>query len=65
MLGVKIKEDETLDSALKRFKKKCEKSGLMVEMRKRECYEKPSDRRKRKAHAAQKAREKEMKNQAL
>ncbi|MBI5416635.1 30S ribosomal protein S21 [Candidatus Poribacteria bacterium] len=63
MLGVKIKNHESLDSALKRFKKKCEKSGLMFEMRKRECYEKPSDRRKRKAYAAQKAREKEVKTQ--
>ncbi|MBI5208103.1 MAG: 30S ribosomal protein S21 [Candidatus Firestonebacteria bacterium] len=63
MLAVKIKNDESLDSALKRFKKKCEKSGIMFEMRKRESYEKPSDRKKRKAYAAQKAREKDTKNQ--
>ncbi len=62
MLGVKLKNHESLDSALKRFKKKCEKSGIMLEMRKREAYEKPSERRKRKLHAAQKAREKEVKN---
>ena len=64
MLGVKIRDEESLDSALKRFKKKCEKSGIMLEVRKRECYEKPSDRKKRKAHAAQKAREKETKSRS-
>ena len=54
MVGVFVKEDESLDSALKRFKKKCEKSGVLVEMKKRERYEKPSVRRKRKAYAAKK-----------
>ena len=52
--GVKLKENEAFEGALKRFKKQCEKAGLMYEMRKREHYEKPSVRRKKKAVAARK-----------
>ncbi len=54
MLGVKVKENESFESALRRFKKQCEKAGILSEMRKREHYEKPSVRRKRKALAARK-----------
>ncbi len=54
MVGVIVKEEESVDSALKRFKKKCEKSGVLMEMKRRERYEKPSVRRKRKAYAAKK-----------
>ncbi len=54
MLGVKVKENESFESALRRFKKQCEKAGILSEMRKREHYEKPSVRRKRKAIAARK-----------
>ena len=52
--GVKIKENESFEGALKRFKKQCEKAGLMYELRRREHYEKPSVRRKKKAIAARK-----------
>jgi small subunit ribosomal protein S21 len=52
--GVKIKENESFESALKRFKKICEKAGIMYELRKREHYEKPSVRRKKKSIAARK-----------
>jgi len=52
---VKVKKNESLDSALKRFKKSCAKSGVLKEARKREHYEKPSDRRKAK-EAARKRR---------
>ena len=52
--GVKIKENESFEQALKRFKKQCEKAGIMYELRKREHYEKPSVRRKKKALAARK-----------
>jgi small subunit ribosomal protein S21 len=52
--GVKLKDNETLEGALKRFKKQCEKAGLMYELRKREHYEKPSVRKKKKAVAARK-----------
>lgn len=51
---VRVKEDESFESALKRFKKQCEKSGVLTELKRREHYEKPSVRRKRKALAARK-----------
>ena len=52
--GVKLKENETFETALRRFKKQCEKAGIMYELRRREHYEKPSIRRKKKALAARK-----------
>ena len=52
--GLKLKENESFEGALKRFKKQCEKAGLMYELRKRERYEKPSVRKKKKAMAARK-----------
>ena len=51
---VKVREDETLENALRRFKRKCEKSGILSELKKRQHYEKPSARRKRKMLAARK-----------
>ena len=54
MSEVRVKENESLDSALRRFKRQCAKSGVMAEVRKREHYEKPSVRRKKKAEAARK-----------
>jgi small subunit ribosomal protein S21 len=51
---VVVEPDESFESALKRFKKQCEKAGLMSELRKRQHYEKPSVKRKRKALAARK-----------
>ena len=55
---VRIKEDEPFESAFRRFKKQCEKSGVLTEFRRREHYEKPSARRKRKALAARKKAQK-------
>lgn len=52
MSEIKIRENESLDSALRRFKRQCAKSGILSEVRKREHYEKPSVRRKKKAEAA-------------
>ncbi|MEI9476383.1 MAG: 30S ribosomal protein S21 [Deltaproteobacteria bacterium] len=52
--GVKIKENESFENALKRFKKQCEKTGILSEIRKREHFEKPSLKKKRKALAAKK-----------
>ena len=49
-----VEPDESFESALKRFKKQCEKAGLLSELKKRQHYEKPSVRRKRKALAARK-----------
>lgn len=51
---IKVREDESLENALRRFKRKCEKSGVLTEIKKRQHYEKPSVRRKRKALAARK-----------
>ena len=51
---VKVKEDETFEFALRRFKRKCEKSGILTEIKKRQHYEKPSVKKKRKALAARK-----------
>ena len=52
MPSVVVKEDESFESALRRFKKQCEKAGVLTELRKREHYEKPSVRRKKKMLAA-------------
>ena len=54
MAEVRVKENESLDSALRRFKKQVGKSGVLAELRKRECYEKPSVKRKKKSEAARK-----------
>ena len=54
MSEVRVKENESLDSALRRFKRQCARSGILAEVRKREHYEKPSVRRKKKADAARK-----------
>ena len=54
MTSVTIKGDESFESALRRFKKQCEKAGVLSELRKREHYEKPSMRRKKKMLAARK-----------
>ena len=49
MSNVIVKENETLDSALRRFKRNCAKAGIQQEIRKREHYEKPSVKRKRRS----------------
>ena len=54
MAEVRLKEGETLDSALRRFKRQMARSNVLVELRKRECYEKPSVKRKKKSEAARK-----------
>ena len=54
MSEVRVKENETLESALKRFKRQCARSGVLAEVRKREHYEKPSVKRKKKMKAARK-----------
>jgi len=51
---IKVREEESLENALRRFKRKCEKSGILTEIKKRQHYEKPSVKRKRKAIAARK-----------
>ena len=54
MSEIRVGENETLESALKRFKRKCARAGVLAEVRKREHYEKPSVKRKKKAEAARK-----------
>ena len=54
MTTVRVGENETLDSAMKRFKRKCQKDGIIGELRKREAYEKPSVKRKLKSELARK-----------
>ena len=54
MSEIRIKENESLDNALKRFKRQCAKNGVLAEVRKREHYEKPSVKRKKKSEAARK-----------
>jgi small subunit ribosomal protein S21 len=54
MAGVRVKEHESIESAIRRFKKQCEKACILAELRKREHYEKPSVRRKKKTMAARK-----------
>ena len=54
MPGVRVKDNEPIESAIRRFKKQCEKAGILSELRKREHYEKPSVKRKKKALAERK-----------
>ena len=60
MPGIRIKENESFENALKRFKKQCEKTGILSEIRKREHFEKPSLKKKKKALAAKKRAMKRM-----
>ena len=58
MSEVHVRENESLESALKRFKRSCAKSGVLAEVRKREHYESPSVKRRKKSEAARKNRKK-------
>ena len=54
MAEIRLKENESLDNALRRFKRQCSKAGVLAVVRKREHYEKPSVKRKKKSEAARK-----------
>ncbi|MBR4224720.1 MAG: 30S ribosomal protein S21 [Oscillospiraceae bacterium] len=54
MAEVRVRNNESLDQALKRFKRDCARDGVIAEVRKREHYEKPSVKRKKKSEAARK-----------
>ncbi len=57
MPEVKLRQGETIDEALRRFKRECERAGIMQEIKKRDHYESPSVRKKKKAaEAKRKAR---------
>ena len=54
MITVKARDGENFEATIRRFKKQCEKAGILTEVRKREHYEKPSEKKKRKEAAARK-----------
>ena len=54
MSTVKVGENESIDSALRRFKRKCSRDGIIGDLRKKEFYEKPSVKKRKKAEAARK-----------
>ena len=58
MPGVIVRDKEPFEKALRRFKKTCEKAGIISEMKKHQHFEKPSERRKRKINSARRKREK-------
>src|SRR5690606_27365698 len=60
MPHVRVKENEPFDVALRRFKRACEKAGVLTEVRRREFYEKPTQERKRKQAAAVKRHAKKL-----
>lgn len=60
MPSVRLKEHESVEGAIRRFKRACEKAGVLAELRKREAYEKPTTERKRMKAAAVKRYQKKM-----
>ncbi len=58
MIGVILKDGEPIESALKRFKRECVNAGIQSEIKRREFFEKPSEKKKRKIEAAVRKREK-------
>ena len=60
MPAVRVKENEPFEVAMRRFKRSCEKAGVLAEVRRREFYEKPTSERKRKAAAAVKRHQKKV-----
>jgi len=60
MPNVRVKENEPFEVAMRRFKRSCEKAGVLAEVRRREHYEKPTSERKRKAAAAVKRWQKKL-----
>jgi len=58
--SIRLKEHENVEGAIRRFKRSCEKAGVLAELRKREAYEKPTTKRKRMKAAAVKRYQKKM-----
>lgn len=65
MPSVKVRDNEPFDFALKRFKRMCEKAGVLAESRKRQYYEKPTQERKRKKAAAVKRQERRVRSESI
>jgi small subunit ribosomal protein S21 len=64
MPDIKVRENEPFEVAMRRFKKQCEKAGILSELKRREYYDKPSVRKKKKAAAARKRAIKKMRRMA-
>ena len=60
MLLIDLRENESVDSALKRFKKEVEKDGILTEEKKHRFYEKPSETKKKKISSVKRKIEKKM-----
>ena len=65
MPSVKVKENEPVDISIRRFKRACEKAGVLSDVRKREFYEKPTQERKRKKAAAVKRYQKKLQRESI
>lgn len=63
MPAVKVRDNEPFDVALRRFKRSCEKAGVLAEVRSREFFEKPTQERKRKKSAAVKRNQRRLRNE--
>lgn len=64
MPSVRVKENEPFEVAMRRFKRSCEKAGVLAEVRRREFYEKPTAERKRKKAAAVKRHHKKLQRES-
>jgi small subunit ribosomal protein S21 len=62
MTGVRVRDEESFERALKRFNKSCEKAGILSDIKKHQYFEKPSDRRKRKLNQAKRRNRKRSRN---
>lgn len=65
MSTIRVGENESVDSALRRFKRKCSRDGIIGDLRRKEHYEKPSVRKKKKREAARKRSNKNWKHKSL
>jgi small subunit ribosomal protein S21 len=65
MPSIRVRENEYFDAALRRFKRACEKAGVLTELRRREFYEKPTQERKRKKAAAVKRHLKRLSRESM
>ncbi len=54
MAVVRVRENEPIESAIRKFKKQCDRDGILSDVKKKECYDKPSIKKKKKAIAARK-----------
>lgn len=65
MPNVRVRDNEPFEVALRRFKRTCEKAGVLTDLRKHEAFEKPSQERKRKRSAAVKRQAKKLQRESV